>query len=308
MARGVRAALVLLAAGAGLAACAGPTPRYAISEPGRESIPRGPGVAPGPDAGSGLHGTDRPYQIGGRWYYPKADPDYDQEGLASWYGAAEHNRHTADGEVFDQYGLTGAHRTLPLPSIVEVINLANGRSLRVRLNDRGPFVDGRLIDLSRGAAEQLGFGRQGLARVRVRYISPAPPLAAEGVIQARLSPRRAVIDAPPPPVPDLAAMTAPKAAPMPTPVPAPSLASDAEESGEADYRVLVGAYASRSEATRAATHLGDDVRYLIEPVQRDGATFYRVVLGGFLDEDDALAAQLRFNAAGFPDARVLKPF
>jgi rare lipoprotein A len=280
---------LLLAAGASLAACAGPTPRYAIREPGRAS-----GAAPSPYAGGVLHGTEKPYEIGGRWYYPKADPDYDQVGLASWYGAAEHNRHTADGEVFDQSGLSGAHRTLPLPSIVEVTNLANGKRLRVRLNDRGPFVDGRLIDLSRGAAEQLGFDRQGLAKVRVRYISPAPPLAAEGVMQARLAPRRAVIEAPPPAPPDLTA------------APAPPLQAD--EPGEADYRVQVGAYPTRGDATRAAAHLGDDVRYLIEPVRADGATLYRVVLGGFLDEDDALAAQLRFSAAGFPDARVLKPF
>ena len=121
-------------------------------------------------------------------------------GLASWYGAAEHNRHTADGEVFDQFALSAAHKTLPLPSIVEVTNLANGRKVQVRLNDRGPFVDGRLIDLSRGAAETLGFDRQGVAKVRVRYIGAAPPLAAEGVMQARLTPRRAEIVAPPPPI------------------------------------------------------------------------------------------------------------
>jgi rare lipoprotein A len=290
--RGFRAVLALLAAGASLAACAGPTPRYSLREPDREADRDA-----GPRAGSGLHGTEKPYEIGGRWYYPKADPDYDQVGLASWYGAREHNRHTADGEVFDQFGLTGAHRTLPLPSIVEVTNLTNGRSLRVRLNDRGPFVDGRLIDLSRGAAEKLGFDRQGLARVRIRYISPAPPLAAEGIMQARLSPHRAVIEAPPPP-PDLTA---------PSPTQSPSV-TEADQPGEADYRVQVGAYPTRGDATRAAGRLGGDVRYLIEPVERDGATLYRVVLGGFLDEDDALAAQLRFSAAGFPDARVLKPF
>jgi rare lipoprotein A len=290
--RGVRAVLLTLAAGASLAACVGPTPRYAIRDgSGEAERPAEPET--GPSAGGRLRGTDKPYQIGGRWYYPKADPDYDQEGLASWYGAHEHNRHTANGEVFDQYGLTGAHRTLPLPSIVEVTNLDNGRSLRVRLNDRGPFVDGRLIDLSRGAAEKLGFDRQGLARVRVRYVGAAPPLAAEGVMQARLTPHRAVIEAPEPPAPDL---TAP-----------PPVVAATEEPGEADYRVQLGAYATRWDATVAAIHLGPDVRYLIEPVQRDGAILYRIVLGGFLDEDDALAAQLRFHAAGFPDARVLHP-
>jgi rare lipoprotein A len=288
---GGRRTLAILAALSGaatLAACAGPTPRYTIRD-AEPSKPR----APNP----GLHGTDKPYAIGGRWYYPKAQPDYDQIGLASWYGAAEHNRHTADGEVFDQYALSAAHRTLPLPSIVEVTNLANGRRIQVRLNDRGPFVDGRLIDLSRGAAEQLGFDRQGLTRVRVRYIGAAPPLAAEGVMQARLTPKHAVIEPPPAPAPVLTA--APRA---------PSAEIGEPAFAEADFRVQVGAYPTREDAARAASLLGDDVRYMIEPVERQGATLYRVVLGGFLDEDDALAAQLRFSAAGFPDARVLKPF
>ncbi len=290
-----RALLVLCGAGALLAACAGP--RYATQDLS--------GGAPIPPRGSSLHGTDKPYEIGGRWYYPKAQPDYDEIGLASWYGAAEHNHHTANGEIFDQFGLSGAHRTLPLPSVVEVTNLANGRRIRIRLNDRGPFVDGRLIDLSRGAAEQLGFSRQGLAKVRVRYISPAPPLAAEGVMQARLSPRRATI-AVPSPEPVLSA--APEAETETAPYAAPAAAVGAEAEDESDYRVQVGAYATRDEATRAATHLGGEVRYLIEPMEQPGGRLYRVVLGGFLDEDDALAAQLRCHQAGFPDAHVLKPF
>ena len=277
-----RAALMVLAATASLAACAGPTPRYAL----RESAPQPSGGG----RGSGLHGTDKPYEIGGRWYYPKAQPDYDQIGLASWYGAAEHNHHTANGEIFDQFGLSAAHKTLPLPSIVEVTNLANGRTLRVRLNDRGPFVDGRLIDMSRGAAEKLGFDRQGMTRVRVRYIGPAPALAAEGVMQARLTPKHVVIE-PPAPAPVLAA--------------APE--TDETPIGD-DYRVQVGTFSSPDSARRAAARLGEDVRYVIEPVVGPDATLYRVVLGGYQDEDDALAAQLRINEAGFTDARVLKPF
>ena len=287
----IRAGLVVLMATAALAACAGPTPRYSVRETERA------GAGPGGSPSHGLRGADKPYEIDGRWYYPKAQPDYDQIGLASWYGAAEHNHHTADGEVFDQYGLSAAHKTLPLPSIVEVTNLANGRQIRVRLNDRGPFVDGRLIDLSRGAAQKLGFDRQGVARVRVRYISPAPPLSAEGVMQAQLTPRRATI-APPPIAPVLAA----------APETASTTDDDQPASTEADYRVQVGAYPSREDAARAAARLGEDVRYMIEPMEQGGATLYRVVLGGFLDEDDALAAQLRFNEAGFAEARVLKPF
>ncbi|HEX4180011.1 MAG TPA: SPOR domain-containing protein, partial [Caulobacteraceae bacterium] len=178
-------------------------------------------------------------------------------------------------------------------------------SIRVRLNDRGPFVDGRLIDLSHGAAEKLGFDRQGLARVRVRYIGAAPPLAAQGVMQARLTPNRRAVIAAPAAAPVLSAAPYANVAPPMNTAPEPGAEPAVRE---ADFRVQVGAYASQQDAARAAAQLGDDARYRIEPVARDGATFYRVVLGGFLDEDDALAAQLRYNEAGFPDARVLKPF
>lgn len=119
-------------------------------------------------------GTMRPYAVHGVWYYPKAQPDYDRQGLASWYGAAEHHHTTADGEVFDMDVASAAHTTLPLPCVVEVTDLDNGRRIRVRVNDRGPFVRGRIIDLSRQAAKDLGFYHRGMARVRVRYIGPAP--------------------------------------------------------------------------------------------------------------------------------------
>ena len=119
-------------------------------------------------------GTMRPYAVNGVWYYPKAQPDYDRQGLASWYGGAEQQHPTADGEIFDMNVASGAHTTLPLPSVVEVTNLDNGRRIRVRVNDRGPFVKGRIIDLSRQAAKDLGFYERGTALVRVRYVGPAP--------------------------------------------------------------------------------------------------------------------------------------
>ena len=129
------------------------------------------------DSGAGRHGSDKPYEVGGRWYYPHAQPGYDEIGSASWYGQEFHNRHTADGEIFDQFSPSAAHKTLPLPCIVEVTNLDNGRSLKLRVNDRGPFVGDRILDVSRAAADMLGFRSQGLTRVRVRYIGPAAPLA-----------------------------------------------------------------------------------------------------------------------------------
>src|SRR5205823_14385385 len=137
-------------AGASLAACAttGPSSGYARVSP--------PTRSPRPPA-STARGTMKPYQVNGIWYQPREDPGYDQTGIASWYGAQFHNRQTADGELFDMNLASGAHKTLPLPCIVEVTNLENGRMIRLRVNDRGPFVEGRIIDLSRQAAKDLGF-------------------------------------------------------------------------------------------------------------------------------------------------------
>jgi rare lipoprotein A len=128
----------------------------------------GPAKGPGPHFKIG-----QPYKINGRWYYPEFVTEYEATGVASWYGSSYHGRLTANGEVYDMYALTAAHPTLQLPSVVEVVNLENGRSLVLRVNDRGPFVDDRLIDLSLAAARALGFERQGLAQVQVRYLGLA---------------------------------------------------------------------------------------------------------------------------------------
>lgn len=114
-----------------------------------------------------------PYEINGIRYTPAVDRSYDQIGIASWYGDEFHGRPTANGEIFDKRRLTAAHKTLPMPTLVEVENLENGRTIVVRLNDRGPFVDNRLIDVSHAAADALGFTGKGLARVRVRYLAEA---------------------------------------------------------------------------------------------------------------------------------------
>ena len=115
----------------------------------------------------------KPYQEFGVWYYPKRDLTYDETGLASWYGeeTAVLGRPTANGEVFDPNIVTAAHKTLPLPSVVRVTNLDNGKSLVVRLNDRGPFAPGRIIDLSHEGARLLGFVKQGIAKVRVQVLA-----------------------------------------------------------------------------------------------------------------------------------------
>lgn len=111
-----------------------------------------------------------PYEIFGVWYYPERDLNYDETGIASWYGPADAGKPTANGEIFDPELISAAHKTLPLPSVVRITNLENGRSIAVRINDRGPFVAGRIIDLSEEGARVLGFRDQGIARVRVQLL------------------------------------------------------------------------------------------------------------------------------------------
>ncbi|MFN4282888.1 MAG: septal ring lytic transglycosylase RlpA family protein, partial [Alphaproteobacteria bacterium] len=131
---------------------------------------RGRDVAPGPTAG-GVYKVGTPYQIAGVWYYPAVDYEYDETGIASWYGQDFHGKVTANGEPYDMNAMTAAHRTLPMPSLVQVTNLENGRSVTLRINDRGPFARGRIIDLSRRAAQLLGVEKQGTAKVRVQILA-----------------------------------------------------------------------------------------------------------------------------------------
>lgn len=140
---------------------------------GVEASPR---VAMGPrlPRGGGTEKIGSPYTVRGRTYYPTANPKKVETGLASWYGAAFHGRLTANGEVYDMNHLTAAHKTMPLPSYARVTNLENGRSLIVRVNDRGPFAHDRVIDLSKRAADLLGYSRDGTAKVKVEYAGRAP--------------------------------------------------------------------------------------------------------------------------------------
>ncbi|MEL7488203.1 MAG: septal ring lytic transglycosylase RlpA family protein [Pseudomonadota bacterium] len=138
----------------------------------------------GPVSAKPHYKVGAPYVINGRRYTPREDPDYVAVGLASWYGDAFHGKPTANGETFDKTRISAAHKTLPLPSLVQVDNLENGRSIVVRVNDRGPFVDDRIIDMSEAAARALGFRDKGLARVRVSFVETAaldavPPRRAQ---------------------------------------------------------------------------------------------------------------------------------
>jgi len=146
---------------------------FTSKEFGVNSSPRVSRAA-NPPRGGGRYLVGKPYTVRGQVYTPKEDPSYVAQGTASWYGADFHGRLTANGEIFSANAISGAHPTLPLPSYVRVTNLDNGRSLVVRVNDRGPYLPGRLMDVSARAADLLGFMNRGSANIQVNYVGPAP--------------------------------------------------------------------------------------------------------------------------------------
>ena len=256
---------MLAAAAALLAACGatGTSGPVAGSRMARPTPQR-----PSPPQGAEIGKIGKPYEVRGVWYTPKHQPDYDETGMASWYGEAHNGRPTAMGERFDMNALTAAHKTLPLPSLVEVTNLENGRTTTLRVNDRGPFVEGRIIDLSKAAAEELGMLRSGVARVRVRYVGPA--------LMAPLAPAASVRPAP--------------------------------TGRGSSYEVQAGLFSVRANAERAAAQVAAAGRAEIRPVERDGATLWRVVVGSIGDAATADQVRREVVARGFADARVVGPF
>lgn len=154
--------------GVALASCAQAPSKYGV-----KASPRVVNAGDPVPKGGGTYRVGNPYVIAGRTYVPQENTNYRAEGKASWYGADFHGRLTANGEAYDMHGLSAAHPTLPLPSYVRVTNLENKRSVVVRVNDRGPYHDNRVIDLSMRAAKILGFYDKGIAQVRVEFVARA---------------------------------------------------------------------------------------------------------------------------------------
>lgn len=246
-----------------------------------------------------VSGTMRPYQIRGRWYHPKEQPNYDEVGQASWYGGYHHGRPTSTGERFDMNALTAAHKTLPLPSLVEVTNRANGRRVILRVNDRGPFVDGRIIDLSRGAAEELGLLQRGVGDVRVRYVGRAPRQGGGAPM------RRAETEGPQPQQQAQAQVQGPRPyyEAQPAPAPAPAQTSAYAPPSASAYWVQAGAFSDRRGADRVARRLGD--RAVVQDIDRDGRVLFRVVVGPWADAGAAERARQAVVARGFGDALLI---
>ncbi|MBC7952602.1 MAG: septal ring lytic transglycosylase RlpA family protein [Rhodospirillaceae bacterium] len=243
------------------------------TSPNDNPPPVGSTAAPGYKVG-------KPYQVAGVWYYPREDFDYDETGIASWYGPDFHGKLTANGESFDQNAVSAAHKTLPLPSVVRVTNLDNGRSLVIRVNDRGPFVNGRIIDLSRRAAQLLGTEATGTAKVRVQVL-PEESRALAGKLKHDNEPQVAAA-----PRESVTAETLP--APGSREQAKPILASAKPVSGSAQR---AAAAIERTERELAA----QDVETV--PIK---ATGIFVQAGSFSRHDNAIRLQARLSAVGQP--------
>ena len=298
----IAAALTLL-----LASCGGPPhPRSSGNAPHR---PRGP-VSDTPVK------IGQPYQVQGRWYYPNDARDYDEVGMASWYGPGFHRGTTANGEYYDSSWISAAHKTLPLPCYVEVTALDTGRTILVRINDRGPFVADRIIDLSQGAARLLGIEKRGLSRVRVRRVEPGAddrlalrtgkpavmrPTASPtelAALNARYYARAPIVSASAAVAPPLAAapVARPPVSAMAPPASAPLL------SMPGGLFVQVATLSDQGRASALASALSAYGSSRIEPA----GPYWRVRMGPFVDDASAEAALARIQGQGYQDARIVR--
>ena len=272
-------------------------------------------------ASAGVYKVGQPYQVENVWYYPREQPDYDETGIASWYGPTFYGKKTANGEIYTGDMLTAAHKTLPMPVNVRVTNLDNGKSLVVRVNDRGPFSRGRIIDLSRRAAELLDIIQTGTARVRVTYMGrsnlnggappPETPPAIASAVPA--APSGKVDSAALGILPGAAVAPPAKVQGMPTPAPIPSeMFADAQPTGQVTQvpvppvtklYVQVGAFSKRENAQAMLNKLGGNLQ--ISPLQRGGQTLYRVRTGPLSSVKEADTALSRISGAGANDAQIV---
>ena len=285
----------------------------------------GAASAPSPVVADGPVKLGDLFTIGGVTHTPADIADYDDVGYASWYGEELAGRPTANGETFDPDGITAAHKTLPLPSYVEVTALDSGRTILVRVNDRGPMVNDRLIDLSRGAAEQLGIA-DGVSAVRVRRTNPpasekaqlragkpameriATPDSLLSILRNRAQSLPVPVTAQPaPPVAsalarpgeDVVVVEGPNAKPPAAPEPKAAPPKPAPQPAAAGrHFVQVGAFSTEARATAAARSVGGTVG--------KAGNLWRVRIGPFASATDAQGALGTAKAKGFRDAVVLR--
>jgi rare lipoprotein A len=272
--------------------------------------------------GTPIYKIGNPYKIGDAWYYPAVDYNYDETGIASWYGEQFHGKSTGNGEIYDMNAITAAHRTLPLPSIVEVTNLENGRTIQVRVNDRGPYARGRIIDLSRRSAQLLGMERQGTAKVRVRILAePSRQIAMQlggkddtGLVEVngvRGAPRAAVATADIPGTPPAPRPPGPKGSPAVGNATTPIVVTPSTDSVKivqvkpTNIYIQAGAFAEYTNANRARTSLAGLGPTNISQANSSRQPMFRVRLGPIKSVDEADRLLERVAGSGYPEARVI---
>ncbi|MFF7706207.1 septal ring lytic transglycosylase RlpA family protein [Pseudomonas sp. NPDC007930] len=270
-----------------------------------------------PDATPTLHTgayKANPYTVLGKNYFPlSSSANYVATGTASWYGTKFHGQNTANGEVYDLYGMSAAHKTLPLPSYVKVTNLDNNRSVILRVNDRGPFYSDRIIDLSYAAAKKLGYAEIGTARVRVEGIDPVQWWAARGR-PAPLMLKEPAVSTPPQPALTASAGTIEQYTPPPeqhAPAVQP-VAIDPKKNASAQATGLylqVGAFANPDAAELLRSKLGSMVTApaFTSPVVRNQQTLYRVRLGPIASQNEAQQVQNTIRLANLGTPSMVQP-
>ena len=276
----------------------------------------------------GVYKVGKPYEVNGVWYYPGVDYEYDETGIASWYGPNFHGKPTANGEVFDMNEVTAAHKTLPLPSKARITNLENGRSIIVRINDRGPFVNGRVLDASRKSAQLLGFEKQGTAKVRVEILGDESRMMAfraspfqEVVQEVKMAaaPREAVTSESLPPPPG----TMSDALPEDRGIIIPAQEDTAEAPMEAEAEqpeetkisyamvkpsniyIQAGAFANLKNAYKLQDRLAVIAQAQISQTWIDARPFYRVRFGPLESVEKADTLLDSIINAGYKDARLV---
>jgi rare lipoprotein A len=267
------------------------------------------GEVPAGDNG-GYYKVGSPYQIKGVWYYPKEEPGYDETGIASWYGDYFHGRKTANGEIYNMNSLTAAHRTLPLPSYVDVTNLDNGKQIRLRVNDRGPYARGRIIDVSKRAAEILGFKDKGVARVRVTFAGRVKGVGPTSQAPVTAAPLAAVS------VNALSGTSASKEIKTASLGPSIPLGEGGVDPLEGQVRqvavpastqiwIQTGAFEQKGNATRQAAQLRTAGAVALAEARLEGRTVYRVRLGPIANVETADSKLDQVIGMGFNGAQVI---
>ena len=261
-----------------------------------------------------------PYQIAGKWYYPERDLRYDNTGIASWYGDQFAGKLTANGEIFDPELVSAAHKTLPMPSVVRVTNLDNGKSLVVRINDRGPYVTGRIIDMSRAGARLLWFKDDGIARVRVQLLTEQTlrleKLAKEGqfpLLTDNYDPSVPQTVAASKPSVSLRAKTTralaqkPKSSSSAVDLLASSRGINVLETSpvETDIWVQIGAFHSETNAQNLINKFSELSSGNIFQISKDGRILYRARLGPLSSVNEADKLLHKILQRGFDGAEIV---